>query len=416
MADKNTTSQECLTKQSELMAFSLMDFDCALKYLKEDFKIRKLDEELNKAIKGHMTKTGRTKEDAIQLLNDAFTKGLVDKWLDKDTGTSWIYRDTAIKIAFILQMSVNEAGEFLNGCWHNGFYMRDYKDLIYLYCLEKGYCFEKAIDFIEKYKYLDKPNLKNEGTDKGKPLTALIADGFAEAKLNDELFGQFLSKNEASFGSFRRKAYEWFFELYEEIKIAGNNRIEWGDSKDKIKGIHTHLASQIRFGLPEKPLIRKGFEHIAKIISKNIPSRQTLSKILNCGKNQMKAGQSRGEKGITQVDRKHIILVWILCLDNYLDNKHFRNSIYEMTESERKEAFRDCYNRINLNVLAECGMPMLDARNPFDWIIMNALRYYYCPSNDEEIDVPSIKDFFKDFIEDFMMNLFYAEEQHENIT
>ena len=52
--------------------------------------------------------------------------------------------------------------------------------------------------------------------------------------------------------------------------------------------------------------------------------------------------------------------------------------------ADNQAAFAECINIINDDLLEPCGIPFLDPRNPFDWIIMNALYYAYYTVEDED--------------------------------
>ena len=117
---------------------------------------------------------------------------------------------------------------------------------------------------------------------------------------------------------------------------------------------------------------------IRNYIIKNIPARQDLSDIIN----QRVYGNDEKIRGI---DRKLLILIWLSSDDgntdtftnslNILSDKKNNNTLINNYCIKPEDALENHIITLNDTILLEYGFPPLDARNPFDWIIMNTLYY-----------------------------------------
>jgi len=95
-----------------------------------------------------------------------------------------------------------------------------------------------------------------------------------------------------------------------------------------------------------------------------------LSEIVNKKKNNK-------NKHITQVKRKHLILMWLLLYGGRPDFGDY---------GEPQDVFEECITTLNFNILEPCGLSTLDPRNPFDWLVINALYYCHFANNDNDTD------------------------------
>ena len=144
-----------LTQAAIINAYNSYDLDEALKYIRMNYPIRTTAEELRKMIERKAGENNTSVPDLEKDLSKAVGLNNFKNWKN---GTP-ISRESAIKIAFALHMDYEEADLFLTqSCWHEGFYLRDYKDIIYRYCLCHDLGYEKAISMIKKHTALDEAN------------------------------------------------------------------------------------------------------------------------------------------------------------------------------------------------------------------------------------------------------------------
>lgn len=93
------------------------------------------------------------------------------------------------------------------------------------------------------------------------------------------------------------------------------------------------------------------------------------------------------KEGRAPVTRKALLLLYILC-DGVMDDAYREVEESYITPEERLESHAVCIDAL----LATCGMAALDARDPFDWLIL----YCLCCHADEhgrahgEGDVPRV--------------------------
>jgi hypothetical protein len=145
----------------------------------------------------------------------------------------------------------------------------------------------------------------------------------------------------------------------EEANLLGNNL-----GQAQI-GVRTSLSMEetlklIGMGIYE--MKQKGLNTIIRrSIARNIPARTDMSAIYN----------KREINGvIRQVDRKLLILAWLSSDDGDAD---LYAEIADAAEDAAEQALSLHFRAINDSLLKEYGMPTLDSRHPFDWVVMNAL-------------------------------------------
>ena len=125
------------------------------------------------------------------------------------------------------------------------------------------------------------------------------------------------------------------------------------------------------------PYIRKNeklSEPIRKKITEKVPARrEAISEILNSVRNGVKQ----------KVDRKILILVYLLA---------FNDPIKIENKEKAEAAYYNAVKIINLKLLEPCGMPFLDHRHPFDWIVFNSLYCaYFSDVEKEEVLLDAIE-------------------------
>ena len=194
-------------------------------------------------------------------------------------------------------------------------------------------------------------------------ITKRLQNEFGKIGNSTEDLHNFLTRNKDDFGHFRRQAHKRFVELYETLKGSGIYESDIPTDKD--------IREMILMNIPSLRG-RHGISHeILRKIAGRTMSRTGLGEIIN--KTPSKNGT------IPQIDRKHLILTWLV------SEGGGRPDFAETDDPIA--AFEECIHILNYTVLEDCGMPRLDARNPFDWLIFNALCYCYVESiEDDAVD------------------------------
>ena len=349
----------------------LNDADETARFLNEEFPIRTVKEELEKAIDAYAEKKNLKHDEVIKHLRKKCGGVNVSNWL---SGKNPLKKESALKIAFALEMGYKETSWFLmQGCWLDGFYMRDYKDIIYRFCLENKMDFEQAKAIIKKHSYLEGINnpgiIDYKNRPIGRAMVSTAAIDKESTKLKDEeQLDAFIEQNREYFGTFRREAYIKFMDLYNSAKKS---------VKDGSVDVPTDedISKLVAMGIPSLKGKRAIINDILKKIADDALSRTTLSEIT--GRQEIKRSHDCTGK-ITEVKRKHLILFWLYINAGTPD-------FGDIGSTDKESAFDECQMDINDSLLEPCGMPLLDPRNPFDWIVMNAIHYaYFSNENDDE--------------------------------
>jgi hypothetical protein len=375
MAENDISKQDNPTLWAQMMAFHTFDLDEAVRCLDEDFPIRRINEVIDKAIKDKAEECGKTYDEVKiglrQKLGPENTANL-SNWL-KPGKVKSINRNSAIRIAFALQMTYEKAEKFLKKCWHDGFYMRDVRDVIYVHGLQNGWNYEMAAEMAEGFSYLDRgnPDPEGSGSVQGK-VTEYLSAQVSSAHTQEEL-AEIIRENEQFFGSFHRKAYNRFMELWDQLKQEWDELADIDYENDKLRGqAYTRdvipmeeLCRVIVKGIPE--MRERGPNTIIRrLITDHIPGRTGIDEITK---------KSKRDGKIIEVDRKLLMLAWLASKEGFIE-KYKKSGNAEVDFKEHMLVLND--------LLKTHGMPELDARHPFDWIVMNSMRCGYIQDKEKK--------------------------------
>ena len=367
----------------------------AVKYLCKDFPVRRVSEVLQWAVREKAEErktTGVVTEADLQAVDTEFKKMFCPKNKPKNETLLRIWREDkvkrvkrghAIEIAFALRMNYAQANKLLERFWHNGLYMRDMKDVIYRYGLEHGWSYDKALKTIsDSALYQDMDNQGNPALDEdSKNLTQDLDNEYENFVKSEADLKEFIKQNKHLLGSFRRKAYLRFKELYDETKskmdegVAGDYEEKKKDGEARYKrkkATMAEICEEIVKGIPE--MKKRGVKNtVFRLISEFLPTRREMSQIFN---------QYEVNGIVSQVDRKLLILTWLASEDGTIDEGQEYNAFIGMID----------------NLLESCGMPVINYNHPFDWMLVNTIYCVY-HDKDEDTDINDIKERLKNFID-----------------
>lgn len=387
------------TLEAGRLARSTMDIEEANQCLQRKIKIRKIGEVIAELIEEKSQGDESIKHDLMRYLVDELGPQLVGQWANGIIST--ISRASAIKVAYVMQMTVEQADQFLKRCWHDGFYMRDIKDVIYVFGLEYGagdtwrYRDMVALrdKLIKEFEHLDQDNPDPEFEPKSQDqrATQVLEGLYHETVETPEDLRAFIIKNQALFGNFRRKAYEKFMELYNQIKTIKKEDLEKEFEMDHIvdntvekknyKVTTAGLCSAIGKGIPELRQEGAAFTALIRsIIAENVPARAAMSEIRNKYK--------RDGRITTVVDRKLLILIW-LASEGSMETLDSREGGFKTDNpsNDAEEHIQELNRMLRVHAMGE-----LDPRHPFDWIIMNSMYYAYLEDDDIEYRIQDLVD------------------------
>jgi len=419
MSDCNSYKLGVETQWAELMSNQAMKMDDALKFLNEDFPIRSLSEMLCEAV-GYY-KHGRwlevSPDEARNILLETMGfeyKQKINSWLPpnqvegKPKQVEGVKKDSAMQVAFALNMTLENAEVFLRRCWLDALYLRDVKDVIYKCGLKCGFSYETVSNLINEFAELDIPNT-DPVKDRDNPhddLTFYLSTGLDDGGITcpDDL-RSFIMSHKGLFGSYRRRLYTKLMELYNQVRNDIDVEADLANELDKIAKVrHEELIRdeyfEPRIGVKRTTsqgellkLLSSGISDlkesvkskgigvglaaiVRKHIIENIPGRAEWSGIIN-----KIADKKTGT--VRSIDRKLFILIWLSSDDGNTD-------MYAGKPNTTPEiALENHVMALNDTILLEYGFPPLDPRHPFDWVIMNTLYLaHVLHKGEDSTDIP----------------------------
>lgn len=300
--------------------------------------------------------------------NGTVNKSAVEKrvrnWLNKPRDYE-ISRQTAIELAFILGLSVDDADAFMAETTDFSFHFRNPAEIVYIYALNNGLSYveaKKLYDRMIPYFAVVFPEASGEDN-----LTDIVRE---EVLLLDkeENLREYLIESAGKLGKYHNRAFNVFtdrmntlksIDSLETTKIAGIKSEKKYTTKDVLSiylwrsiirqkdntGVFTKNS-----GLTNKQI------HLLKKIIENWPDEPTFSRIKN---REM------------DVPRKTLILLFLASDDG---GESQEDELYDFDERELtpEENFQSIRTRLD-NMLLSCGYRKLDAGNPFDCLVLYSI-------------------------------------------
>ena len=351
-----------VTRMAQDMAYQSIDLEDAVSFLQEDFPVRRVDEVVADAIRWKAQEEGCSEDQVKERLRGPLGAQNLRNWLTPGK-VKRLSRESAMKFAFALEMTYEQADHFLKRCWLDGFYMRDLQDLIYRYGLEHGWSYEKAAKEIAAFPTAQQPNENPDGNGQVEQegITQFIQSQYTALQSEEDLH-RFIERNMQLFGSYRRKIYQIFMQQYHDLKAllddtARMDRREDGQGRETVS--ESDVLGMILGALSELS-DQKKLNPICSRLVANLPGRTGLAEIIH---------QSDQKGKIAQADRKLLLLAYLAGIGG----EKFEYS----SRQDVQEAFMEHLTMINEDLLEPLGMALLDPRHPFDWIVMNAVRCTY---------------------------------------
>ena len=303
------------------------------------------------------------------------------KWLTEPKGFE---RETGFRIAFALNLSVEETNEFFRTVMlDRSFDCHTIREAVYFYCIFHGKGYQTAERLISA---VPQPK-KGAVPDAADVLYTKNIIVFLQSCNDDELLLKYFIGNLAQFGYNQVRVKEYIRDLWNRISAADgsaaqerkyffdNNKMKNQDTADstwniylQILGLDPDDTRYIETDRTIKPILNnKSFMH--QFASDNFPNRQSIEKIL------------RGESTQNDLIRKTLILLvfYQFWMNRALSQKG--RPSYEAGPNDRER----CLTGLD-QYLLDAGFPEMYAGNPFDWIFiwaagrespMQAFRSYW---------------------------------------
>lgn len=294
----------------------------------------------------------------------------VRMWLNSQTVLA-LDRKTILELAFILHLTTEQADSFLALMTDEGFRWRDPDEIIIIFSLNHGMDYPEAEQLRKEIGPV--AMTADAAQDPDENLTNLVREEVMGLTTKEEL-KHYLSENGAKFGKYRNRAWLLFKEYMDRLKkpdLDHGMQILYGDKEneeDCLEEKRLTTYSVLKSYLHQE-MIPRGAQRNEMLNDKRITrvQKSMLSNILASWPDE--ASLRKIERRDISVGRKTMILLFIALDEDPIEDE----DEFEIDEKEKvKERFESRYNRLNL-MLSSCGYRQLDARNPFDWMILYAI-------------------------------------------
>lgn len=318
-------------------------------FLKEEIQVRDFTH-----IMAQLYPHGDQKERLIEGLvknggeNKASVTKKVQNWLnDKNIPQN---REVLYQICFILQFTEAEASLLLGACSDTGIHYRDYSELIYAYGLRMKIDYLEIVELKEEMEEkLELKEIHNNDSDV-KAFTKTIYDEFLEVHSIEALY-EFLENHKDELGEYHNTAYLKFRELIDNLKKPVSREDEDEYSVNDI------MKYYLRMNTPNNKKT-SGYSILQKTIKKYWPNSTMITNIY-----------LRKE----DVSRKVLLLLYLVT--EMMDEIVCDDEMYYLWEEEDDVdlLLEERFYRMNL-LLNDYGMNRLNPCNPFDYIVLYAMK------------------------------------------
>lgn len=293
-------------------------------------------------------------------------------WLTKKKTS--IDKESAIQLAFASKLTVSDAEELLCRLSGENFHWRDPDDIVFMFALnhKRPYC--DALDLLERMRPLYEAV---SSTEKDTNIITEIIKPKIEQIQTEEDLKNFFIEEAPKLGKMHNTAYSIYKDFMRLLNDNGDMLVsgERRKKNDEPDEDEDTIASNILNAYLHRnfvPVIPRGSGLVLKdAIQRNIKQNWPDKYIL-----------SRMNKRKIDVTRKVLILLFLACDGGEAAYGNFAD------ESD-EDIFQDTYKRLS-KILSDCGFPPLDARSPFDWMIL------YCIASAE--DIIDIDNNMRDFL------------------
>ena len=314
-------------------------------------------------------------------LYERLTSGLIE--ITKENGQSvarkvrnWLNgsnvpksRETLFQICYILELDESSSNSVLSAASDTGIHYRNPRELIYAYGIRNKLSFHTILKMADTIlaKY-EKTVKDNNGYDTKKikqtVFTQQVKDDFFVVKDEKDL-NLFFDEYYEQLGVIHETAYLKFIELLDKLLLPTKG---FSDFERKLQGIREEKEYSIEQVVDmylrlSVPFDKKtsNYSLLQKAIKKNWPGESDLQKM-------------RNKK--VDVSRKTMILLYLVtdALDDEFNEDEYY--LFEEDTTDANEMMEVRLNKMNL-FLEQYGMNKLDFGNPFDCLIIYAMKTQY---------------------------------------
>lgn len=304
----------------------------------------------------------------------------VHMWLNGQTDLS-LDRKTIIELAFIFRLTTEQADSFLALMTDEGFRWRDPDEIISIFAMNHGMDYTEAEQLRQEIGIIE--TKADDASNNDENLTNLVRYEIMRLVTKEDL-KVYLSENTDKFGKCRNRAWRLFMRYMDRLKSPIlDDGIQMLIEDKHLRAEKDMTTFSVLKSYLHREMIPQGAQRNEIINDKSINKVQKaiLSGILSAWPDENSLRKI--EKRSMSVNRKTMILLFIALDEDPIEED---DDEFEITEDElARERFESRYSRLNL-MLTNCGYRQLDARNPFDWMIL------YTISVDELYDSDGVLD------------------------
>lgn len=272
----------------------------------------------------------------------ASTARKMQNWLNGSFKPS--SREDVFRVAFALGLTEEQTSNLLGLCSDYGIHYRDGRELVYSWFLRRGLSYREARDFFQTL-----PPAPREAQAITDPVTITrkLQSAFYLVQTTDEL-RKCYTANLPQLGTFHLRAYR-YFQCYLKHLV---HPLSWDEGNEPDYSLETVMERYLSLHMPSGKNWA-GYSLTQKLIKRNWPNVTALKNI-------------RAQR--EDVPRKLLLLLYIIT-ENVTDDQYTELDEDYFTLEERLD---DHWWVINA-MLLDCGMPPLDPRSAFDWLVLYAL-------------------------------------------
>lgn len=278
-------------------------------------------------------------------------------------------RETLFQICFILKLTEQESSKVLGMISDTGIHYRNPKELAYAYALRMERTYQEAVELKEKAAAIYQEILSSD-CEGGRQreisfgYTRQLQEEFCRVTTDEEFF-EFIKEYGRDLGVLHETAYQKFVEL---LDILQNPKSKGGEADEAEESFTLQQIMQTYLRMHVPTLRRQGENSQKYGTSKDYSTIQKLVKKYWPNEGELVRMRSRKE----DVSRKALLLLYLATEEfdmEYAQEDYFFEDLEEDADTmleirwKKMDLFLDTY-----------GMNHLDPGNPFDFLMLYALR------------------------------------------
>ncbi len=262
-------------------------------------------------------------------------------------------RETLFQICFVLGLDESRANLILGTASETGIHYRKPKEVVYAFGLRTGLSYQETVKLyrrVEENFFSETDKKEKQTKDGGMVYTRMVKDAFSQIEEEEELM-DFFEEHGADMGKMHETAYKKFMELLNALQRPGDE-----DGQEEKYSMKEVVEQYIRMNVPEKKKL-SDYTLLQKLVKRYWPGETAIVYM-----------QNRKE----DISRKAMILLYLATeeFDQCEDEELY---YFEDAEEDADTVLETRLEKMNL-FLDSYGMNGLDPGNPFDFLVLYAMR------------------------------------------